>query len=287
MKKGILALLIFALIFIAGCGNLFAQNTGSRGKGISVGFVSGRPPVNQIIEGQEFFVWLDAVNYGREPVNGELCIFDNLHSSFGGIDEKRCEQVFIDGFEDSGGRPLTVKFPAGEGQGYSYTGINNDIDTSITAEIIYSYRAVITPQITLCNDQRYCRLDEAISGAALRGDAFSSPVTVTRINKLLAPKSGGTSVILDIDIGNTGNGEIVGSSIDDVERVQFSIDSPGVGFDCKIDGNIVVLKNGKKTVRCTGDATLEGETLHNPVDIELVYSYRTRVETGLIRIVNA
>ncbi len=223
MKKGILALLIFALIFAAGCSNLFGQSNGStRGRGLSLSFVPGFP-TNPIYEGVDFKVGIELINYGRETVNGEVCIYDELHSSYGGIDEKRCEQFTLESFDDSGGRQIGTS--EGEPE-YVYNGIGKDgFDNEIVAEISYAYRALITQQIKLCNDQRQCSLQESIGG--LGGDAATSPVTVTRINKILSPKSNGAGVILDIDVENVGGGKVISSSAnDDVEKVEFNIDTP-------------------------------------------------------------
>lgn len=289
MKKVMLVFSIIAIMFTAGCENIFGgQQGGASGKGVSISFLQTN---NRLSEGLGFQLQVRLQNHGINPVNGELCLSDELPASFGGIESARdCQSFGLSG-NNEGGDSENYNFPSQSGD-YVYRDIEgSNFQTDISAVAVYNYRTSLNPQICLSKTSRGCASVETISGARLGDDAASSPVTISKIQKTMTSGSNSVGVTLEIHIANVGGGRVVspGNSQDDRENVEFNINFAGTGFELRClpsNSGVVTLDKGSKIITCNGNAFFEEETLNTPLDIELQYSYRVEESISGINIVD-
>ncbi len=294
MKKGFVIALILSIAFLSGCASLTGifggKNTAVYGKGVSIRFLPANPPTSRILEGQEFKVFVELSNSGLTAVSGQLCISDDKYSTYGGIEEpKVCEQFSLAGADENDeASPSSSKFyfPSFDGSGYVYRGIEGkNLATTITAEVLYNnYRTIASPSIRLCTDSKECSFDETISGLSLGGDAVRGPVTVTSIHKTITPAGRSVGVVLEINVENVGGGKIPSlTPNDDRQKAGFEInyEGSGIDFDCRpLSGGLIILNNGKATIRCQSRNNVELETgvQENPIELALTYDYLTKAD---------
>jgi len=296
-----LVILIAPLLFIAQCANLGFRGATSSGQGVVAKFLENQPPRDVLYEGQNFRVGLELTNYGLDPVNALVCVYDTPSDYFGGISSNVCEQIDIKKAEKSENKIIpeiqNTFFPS-ESQSYFYRQITKGMSTNILADVYYPYTTRASAQICLKKDTTIktpgvnCQMS---SSETLVQDP--APLTVSNLKKDVIPQGNNQILLLLTFNMQAFAGEIfdkdkigIGTIKDEDKLVDVFVDLKGMPlikkFECNPNkGGRIIFKENQKVIKCQALLNLDQDYIVNPVEIKVSYGHKISVSTGQIPLV--
>ena len=283
MKKGLIFLL-FVVVLLAGCSALYSKFKGPTQekqlpRGIAINFIDGFPP-NKIVEGQQFNVKTNIINYGAKSTGVDVGLSDSIGESYAGVPGDESDSVPLEGNEglsQAGFDSQEVSFGP-----YRYDNVEEGMSATFiaTASFKYDYKSAAILCVNGYNSKiKKCKDSEIITGSLLGLDALKSPIAVTKIGKSSSVvEDGSASILMDITISNVGSGEL--------EDDELNVDVSSGDFTVECAKKKIQFKNSKeKTITCTATGKVESEFLQSPLVISYDYNYRVTNEYGPVQIV--
>ena len=297
-KRGlILIALVLILIIISGCAqiqNLPKPNSPFsskkqiiESKGLSIKFRENQPP-SEIFAGKYFKLSLELTNNDPEEVSGTIHVSDTPSDEFSSLKGKEQQSFSLPPAEvlAEGTQKISSLIPSAEiisfgPYQYSLEKAFPGMVTNFIFEIITNHKVLIPAQICVSSkEQSKCLVKETITNFGPRSGY--SPVSVTSIEKTLIPEeNNAASLILKINIKNTGRGKI-----DNEEQIldSFEINLRGASnLDCS--KNKISLKQGENNVVCTAEVAVSDELFRQDIlEISYQYPYKIIETLGPIRV---
>ena len=291
MKRGILVIIIL-VILISGCSSIpqlpslpSFQKEISDSKGLSIKFRENQPPLDEIISGKNFKVTLDIINYDPEDISGTISLSDTPSDEFSSLKGKEQQSFSLPAAELIGSRLAPSKESLTFGP-YVYSTENafKGMTTTFITELTTQRKTSISTQICIKSDTSEnvkCSNKETITN--LGSQAQYSPVTVTKIEKVVVPEDEGIlSLSLKIYLKNVGKGKI---DNEDQSLNSFTLNFPGSSnLDCTKKDKII-LKDNEALIFCTAEIVLADELFRQDlIQISFDYPYKIIETLGPIKI---
>ncbi len=294
IKIGIIFTIILIVLVISGCTQLPTLpnlNLGQKekqvveSKGLSIKFREGQPPLDEIFAGKNFKVAVDIVNNDLEDISGTLALSDTPSDEFSSLEGKEQQSFALQPAELIENKVIPSKETVVFGPfQYEESKVFPGMMTSFIIELITNHKTLVTSQICIKSEssqQSRCQNKETIT--SLGSQAKYSPVTVTKIEKIVVPQEEGLlNLNLKIFIKNIGKGKInnEGEIIN-----SFKVNLQGANnLECSNPSKLS-LKDGEKVIICNADLSLYDEIFRQDViEISFDYPYKLIETLGPIKV---
>lgn len=306
MKKGLILMLIIAIILIVGCtGKKPTTTTGpfiGGTDGLSVKFAQGEPPTAVLDNKQEdFFITLLVKNNGEftVPVNGLVSTLSGISQqafNIQSMNKKNSFEIFGAKKEvdtATGGAEESIEF----GEANYQINIPADFSTTIRGDICYAYQTKAVANLCLKKNVLKKDIDDVcdVNIPNLNAANSGSPIQFTNARQT----SVGTNKIkVTFKIMNSGDGAVYepnafsdtcGGKEENKDKVKLTLTSPGGKFSVKCtqlgnsDSGTIKLVNKEKEISCTIDTTsLQEITFQDVLLFQADFMYREGVVTPLL-----
>lgn len=301
-----IVLLLISLVFIMGidgCENLGLQKT-SAGRfdkdGMGMEFIKGVTPSSsdELTDFSQFQVGVSLRNSMLNDVDGELCVYDSLSDTYGGIHGNECKVVSLVAAEKiddeiKASPEEDFIFPSDSGT-YSYTNLQKGIsqNTIISSVFVYNVKAVANTQICLKREARIdvpkgisCEDHETITDLSVN----PAPVIVTKIVKRVLYGGDKVGVNVDVHLKKIGVGDVVSKdSIYNVDELKNELNyavgfASGQRFTCN-PRDMIIFDENERIIRCSATLNIQQDYINDPFIVVLDYGFRESITTGAIKV---
>jgi len=285
----IFVFLISFLLVISGCANLPSiPNIPSFGlkekeivqsNALTIRFLEGEPPTDEIFAGQNFRVSLELVNNAPQEISGTIELSDTPSDAFGSLSGKEQSSFSLLPAEEINERLVPTKEVIKFGPYLYYTDLYFEgMTTTFLTEIKSEHRESITAQLCIKSGETEgirCQNKETITNFGAK--ANFAPVKVTKVEKTLIPDEQGTATLnLKVYLKNSGKG-----SIDNEEELLTNLNINLQGSSLACSGlNKVSLKLKERTITCTAEVSVSEELFRQEI-LEISYSYPYKIVESL------
>ncbi len=275
LKMRYLIVLVALLIFISSCSNLYGNQQGTDVGGVDMRFIPGFIPdtfTNIPVNTPSFRVGLELINNLERDVNGDVCIYDTLSDTFGGVQGKDCKDFSIRGKEESIRADKEIVYFPDSGT-YIYDNLPPYTESmQLLAELSYAMETEVLADICLNKDPTL-PVEELICdpNSVKITKKELAPVTITSIEPRIYSLGEQTAVNLKMKIKKASEGDVVaieslGPEVFNKKHL-MNLDigiagTPGT-FECipsEPDGRIrvdnVLMKNNVREIECNAQVTL-------------------------------
>ncbi len=287
-------LFVFSLLIISGCaqipnlpspGNLPGlgqkEKVITESKGLTIRFLEGQPPLDEIMAGQNFRVTIELTNNDPESVSGTIKLSDTPSDEFSSLQGKEESSFSLQPAEvlQEGSERISKSIPSQERITfgpylYDESRAFKGMTTNFVTEIITNHRSTATTQFCVkssTSQESKCPNKETITSFGPRGNL--GPVKITRIEKTVIPDEGFVTANLKITIKNTGKGKI---NNEDQMLSSFDIRILGDSSLTCSKTDRLSLKEGERTITCSAEIGISEELFRQEV-LEISYDYPYKI----------
>ena len=290
MKRNfmIFTVLVIFLLVISGCANLpnipsipslpslgQKEKTITQSNALSIKFLEGQPPSDEILAGQNFRVSLELTNNAPQEISGVIELSDTPSDAFSSLSGKEQGSFSLLPAEEVGERLVPTKEIINFGPYVYYPDIYfKGMTTTFITEVKTEHKESITAQLCVKSGETEgvkCSNKETITNFGT--SANLAPIKVTKVEKTLIPDEQGTATLnLKIHLSNSGKGEI-----DNEDQVlnNLNINLQGSSLVCPSTSK-VSLKLKEKTITCTAQVSVAEELFRQEI-LEISYSYPYKI----------
>ncbi|MBI2672328.1 hypothetical protein HYX16_05320 [Candidatus Woesearchaeota archaeon] len=290
MKKSfvIFVVLVIFLLVISGCDSLpnisnvpslpslgQKEKTITQSSALSIKFLEGQPPSDEIYAGQDFRVALELTNNAPQEISGIIELSDTPSDAFSSLSGIEQSSFSLQPAEESGERLVPTKEIIKFGPYRYYTDIYfKGMTTTFITEVKTEHKESITTQLCVKSAETEgikCPNKETITNFGAKANL--APVKVTKVEKTLIPDESGTATLnLKVYLSNSGKGKIDNS---DETLNNLNINLQGSNLACS-GINKVSLKIGERTITCTAQVSISEELFRQDI-LEISYSYPYKI----------
>ena len=287
MKALQITLIILCATLVA-CSTFDFSFGGSKtvgGKGVQFTFLEY--PEGDIIEGEQFSLKIRATNYGKESVQGYLCLQDTLADSLGGIQQNECQDFYLPSAEIIDEKVQQEDQVIFFGP-YQYRNLQPRFTQTPNIHLSARYSIQSEATMPLCvqkgtlEEKKTLDIDCERQGTVSSLDQPDMPITITQVEKhisTLSPEQSQVSLKITMKQGEEGRviDEVgpTAAALTENQFVDVRVYMHGVtDFTCSpLVGGKVEMDKSEKVIKCNTIIATTQEYLVQPVTIMLRYNF--------------
>lgn len=208
-------LILILIIFILGC------QPAQEAEKFDINLIKGTGFAYEgktLLEGENFRIGLELINYYKDEKTGVICVYDNQHSYYGGI-ERECGNFYVSGYQqyEKEKKPGISKIYFPRDGYFSYINLPVDINPEIYIEITYPQKNQFVTTLTYPSPE-------------IESFSFSDDTLSIHVSKSIHQASSNYEILLEIKIEKRRN---VNISIEEKSNfIYFNIEAKPLTFSC-------------------------------------------------------